>query len=561
MRTPHPSLQPSAAAPAIATTAQTLLSLLLVIALAIAVPLLASSTADAGPARLDFDALPTEPVSLGDGWTGRACNGEAPLLCTSEGGQPQGLVEHLANPLETYPQLSAALADGVGVREALLSEVRDFHDTFRADRIEGCPDGYDYVADPTRGATLAGQQAVQYGFTVLDADRRPVERVVTFLGVTRDPAGDTVHVLSASELADGACVNAEDTVPFTDGGLGRFLPTFAALAARADLGPGSRMPRTLSEDVALTGDAVGSAIELSQLAVAEGEGDTVLLARHDDFADALASGGLQGAWEAPLLLTAPDRLDDRVAAELDRLGARTVVVLGGPAAISEEVAQAVRDGGHDVQRIAGSDRIATALAIADALPAGERIVMARAFGPDGSSEHTASFADALAAGALAAAEGIPVLLTPTEALDDRVADWIDGRGLQQVVVAGGESAIGPAVLQALVEEGLGLAVADGAERAETAVLLNRERHLSQARHSDVVVVVDGGEWRGGLSAALLASRAAAPVVLVDDDTVPVPTRSLLDARDAGDLRPRVVCTTAVTATACEAVIEALDGPA
>lgn len=90
-----------------------------------------------------------------------------------------------------------------------------------------------------------------------------------------------------------------------------------------------------------------------------------MLARADDFADALAAGPLAASLDAPLLLTFPDRLDRRVADEIERLRATCAVVVGGVQALSEEVADALRELGLEVDRIAGGDRFAVAASIAD----------------------------------------------------------------------------------------------------------------------------------------------------------------------------------------------------
>jgi putative cell wall-binding protein len=127
------------------------------------------------------------------------------------------------------------------------------------------------------------------------------------------------------------------------------------------------------------GDTVEAALAWSRYAVPDGGAPTVLLARDDDFADALASGGMQGALRAPLLLTPSAQLDPRVDAELDRVGAERVVILGGRAAVSAEVERSLTDSGRSV---------------------------ARAFGDP--ADPTRGFADSLGAGALSATTGWPL---------------------------------------------------------------------------------------------------------------------------------------------------------
>lgn len=94
---------------------------------------------------------------------------------------------------------------------------------------------------------------------------------------------------------------------------------------------------------------------------------TVVVARADDPADALAGAPLAASWQAPLLLVPPDGVPQVVTDELDRLGAEEVVLLGGTAALPGALEG--QFGTRDVRRLSGGDRIATAIRIARALPA------------------------------------------------------------------------------------------------------------------------------------------------------------------------------------------------
>ncbi len=97
-----------------------------------------------------------------------------------------------------------------------------------------------------------------------------------------------------------------------------------------------------------------------------GSASAVVLARADDFADALAGGPLAAAKHAPLLLTSSGSLDAVAAAEIKRVlpTGGTVYLLGGTSALSDAVANAITAIGDVPTRIAGTDRYATAVAIA-----------------------------------------------------------------------------------------------------------------------------------------------------------------------------------------------------
>jgi putative cell wall-binding protein len=131
--------------------------------------------------------------------------------------------------------------------------------------------------------------------------------------------------------------------------------------------------------------------------------DTVLLATGAGFPDALAAGPLAGRIGAPVLLTDPGALPELVRGELVRLAPSTVILLGGPGAISSNVqAQANAATGVTSIRIAGADRYETAaLLAAFGFAAADTVYLAT--GVD--------YPDALSAGPAGGVGGGPVLLT------------------------------------------------------------------------------------------------------------------------------------------------------
>lgn len=144
----------------------------------------------------------------------------------------------------------------------------------------------------------------------------------------------------------------------------------------------------------------GTGISVSQAAFpAADSANAVVLARGDQFADALAGIPLAKAKNGPLLLTpGVTSLDPNVKAEITRVLPRDrnhiVYVLGGTNAIPHSVENQITSLGYSVVRLAGSTRFETALTIAQdprALNNPRHVVLAR--GDD--------FADALAAGPFA----------------------------------------------------------------------------------------------------------------------------------------------------------------
>ena len=134
---------------------------------------------------------------------------------------------------------------------------------------------------------------------------------------------------------------------------------------------------------------------------------TVVLTGPSDAGTASLSAGLAGAplaraLGAPLLMTPAGSLAPEVAADIKARGASEVIVVGGPAVVSEATAAAVSGlGVGKVTRLAGATDAATAAAVAARMGPTSTAVLVS---PEGSPGH------ALSGAALAAARGVPVLV-------------------------------------------------------------------------------------------------------------------------------------------------------
>ena len=134
-----------------------------------------------------------------------------------------------------------------------------------------------------------------------------------------------------------------------------------------------------------------------------GSAHAVVLTRADTYPDALAGGPLAAKVGGPLLLTSSASLDAGVQAEIIRVlpAGGTVYILGGTSAVSTAVETTLTGLGFAVKRVAGADRFATAVAVADQM--GDPTTIFEATG--------LNFPDALAGGPPAIKSGGVILLT------------------------------------------------------------------------------------------------------------------------------------------------------
>lgn len=166
-------------------------------------------------------------------------------------------------------------------------------------------------------------------------------------------------------------------------------------------------------------ERIATANAISQDVWAAGSADVVLLARHDNFPDSLAGGPLAGAAGGPLLLTPSSGLFVTTAQEIMRVlpSGGHVLLLGGVAALSEDVAFDLMDLGYTVSRADGATRYETAVMVAQMTAASPSTI----FIADGNT-----FGDALVASSVVPAMGnATVVLTAGTTLPASVADYLD----------------------------------------------------------------------------------------------------------------------------------------
>jgi len=173
---------------------------------------------------------------------------------------------------------------------------------------------------------------------------------------------------------------------------------------------------------------------------------TVVIATGLDYPDALSAAGLAGVYHAPLLLTSPKSLTTGVAAEITRLGATKVVIIGGTSAVSDAVKTQIASAtGATVTRVSGNDRYATSAAVATKVAA----ELGTGFAGSAFLVRGDQFADALAASPLAYGNGVPILLTSATTLSSATSAAIKALGIDDIAIIGGTSAVSASVQTAV----------------------------------------------------------------------------------------------------------------
>lgn len=239
--------------------------------------------------------------------------------------------------------------------------------------------------------------------------------------------------------------------------------------------------------------------------------NVVVLANGMDYADALAGVPIARSMIAPILLTRSDTLPGETLAEIKRLGAKNVLLLGGEGAISENVVKTLKDNGCNTQRIAGANRFETAVKIAQQLNSSPEEVFF-VYGLD--------FADALSSGTVAAIKGAPIVYLRTDGtIDKATADYLASLKKQGCVskayVIGGEGVISNAMM---AKAGSALGVTpkriSGANRYETCTAVNT--FFADFFQRKTVCTAKGLDFPDALAGGVLAAWTDTPILLADN---------------------------------------------
>jgi len=231
-----------------------------------------------------------------------------------------------------------------------------------------------------------------------------------------------------------------------------------------------------------------------------GGADTVIIARGDSvngnpqIVDALAASVLAGSLDAPILLTQTDRIPDATKKGIKELGAKTVYVMGGTAAVADGLFE---DLGVTVKRIAGDNRYKTAANVSDAASINSK---------EGLIVQGNALADALAVGSVAHKQGMPILLVGESHVPGATKDQIEKLGLETLYIIGGEGVIEKNVAEELQQlSGITVKRIAGANRYETGVKVAEEFWTE-----DSVVLANGVSMVDSVS----ASAFEKPIIFV-----------------------------------------------
>ncbi|MDR3583795.1 MAG: cell wall-binding repeat-containing protein [Desulfosporosinus sp.] len=228
-----------------------------------------------------------------------------------------------------------------------------------------------------------------------------------------------------------------------------------------------------------------------------------IIASGDSFPDALCGAPLATKYNAPILLSSKDNLAEQTKLQLSSLKVKQVFIIGGVGVISTNVEQEIRNMGIVVTRLAGNDRYATSLKVAQAMGKFNQAVIAT--GED--------FPDALSIAPIAALKGIPIILTPKDNLPTGLKDYLS-KTVQSTYVVGGVGVVSDYVLNQLPSP----MRLSGIDRYETNLSIIKE--FSSELNFENCYIATGEDFPDALAGSALAASTSSPIILVSDPVEP-----------------------------------------
>lgn len=240
----------------------------------------------------------------------------------------------------------------------------------------------------------------------------------------------------------------------------------------------------------------------------DGSATEVLLASGETWVGALAASPLTLERSAPLLLTRTKGLPDSTLKELRRVlpAGGTVTIIGDSGLVPQPVVNSVASYGYNVRRITGGNPAQLSVAAAATLPTPTSAFLVS----------DANFADAVSAGTAAAATRTPVLMTNPQTLSPDISGYLQGYGIKQVTIVGGNAAVSASIDAELATLGITVQRVAGSDRYDTS-----QRMASQFSPSPAVAILAaGGNFPDSLVGASLAAQLNGALLLTERNSLP-----------------------------------------
>jgi len=293
-------------------------------------------------------------------------------------------------------------------------------------------------------------------------------------------------------------------------------------------------------------DRYDTAIDISKEMYSSGS-TNVVLARGDNFPDALAGAGLADSQNAPLLITPKTSLDYDIENEIQRLNPSKVYILGGEGALSATVKSRVENIGFYTERVWGQTRFETCIEIMEKIY--NKNSVTKVFIVTGMD-----FADALISTPAAYKESAPMLLSTSSSLPTSVKTYLSSLpNLNTIYIIGGYSAISSNVENELKAYGsvgriYGINSYDTSTQVAQTFFSNPEK----------LVIARADDYPDALCGGPLAIKNDAPALLTSKNNLPTELQNYISSNFSFNPASSVIYILGGTGAISENVVNEID---
>lgn len=400
---------------------------------------------------------------------------------------------HASEVSESVVEVEAAVAES---QSSVVEEVSAGSETSASESVIGATDNSEIATSTAESDT---ETVVEITQSQVVAESQSILSETTSESVEVD-----AEIASTSEeiLVSESGLTNEDSETISEPTMGLFSTQSASRAVASTVSTSN----TKTDVTRIEGrDRYLNAVEISKAGWATAE--KVLLTNGTTFADSLAGSSLSGLYDAPILFTKANQLPAETLAEIKRLQASEVIVLGGETSVPEAILNALADAGISARRVDGSNRYFLAANIADELKADVQTPY-EAFLASGEVA-----ADALSIAPVAASRLTPIYLTKNNKLEQAVIDAIPF--VSQWTVIGSNNTISDDVINQMIALGASIRRIEGQDRYE--VNQNIIDEYIDTTKTNTLYVASGEHFSDALPSAALAAKMGTGVLLVKND--------------------------------------------
>lgn len=243
----------------------------------------------------------------------------------------------------------------------------------------------------------------------------------------------------------------------------------------------------------------------------------VYLVSGEKFPDALSSAALAGKGDGPILLINDNNID-KILAEINRLGAKEIVFVGGNSiskANKDKIKKFAESKSSVVSAFAGENRYETAIKVAEETIA-KRGNKGKVIIADGRN-----YPDAVSIASFSSKEGIPVILVNGNNIPKEVKAFLNKYKIKDAIVVGGTKAVGSDIEKLFTK----VERVAGEDRYDTSKKI-AERFFA---NSKTIFVASGESFADSLSVSYYAGKEHSPILLTKANSLDNDTRDYLNA--------------------------------